>query len=133
MILRPPRSTLTDTLFPYTTLFRSDSITTRLAQLREGGGNIVSRISSNIRMLLGRDGIEAEVDGREKQPFSIWRKMQERHIPFEQWSDVIAFRVIVKRVDTCCQALGAMNRCRTAIARERACVGISGRLHGKLG
>src|SRR3546814_6827695 len=44
-----------------------DSINKRLTHLREGGGNIVARISSNIRMLLGRDGIEAEVDGREKQ------------------------------------------------------------------
>ena len=87
-----------------------DSINKRLEQLREGGGNIVTRISSNIRLLLGRDGIEAEVIGREKQPFSIWRKMQERHIPFEQLSDVIAFRVIVDSVEACYRALGAIHR-----------------------
>src|SRR3546814_7914680 len=76
-----------------------DSITKRLTHLREGGGNMVARISSNIRLLLGRDGIEAEVNGREKKPYSIWRKMQERHIPFEQLSDVIAFRVIVDSIE----------------------------------
>ncbi len=87
-----------------------DSITKRLVHLREGGGNIVARISSNIRMLLGRDGIEADVSGREKQPFSIWRKMQERHIPFEQLADVIAFRVIVDSVEACYRALGTIHR-----------------------
>jgi RelA/SpoT family (p)ppGpp synthetase len=87
-----------------------DSITKRLVHLREGGGNIIARISSNIRLLLGRDGIEAEVNGREKQPFSIWRKMQERHIPFEQLSDVIAFRVIVDSVEACYRALGTIHR-----------------------
>src|SRR3546814_9695448 len=57
-----------------------DSITKRLTHLREGGGNMVARTSSTIRLLLGRDGIEAEVNGREKQLYYIWRKMQERHI-----------------------------------------------------
>src|SRR3546814_311604 len=61
-------------------------------------------------MLLGRDGSETEVDCRKKQPFSIWRNMQERHIPFEQLSDVIAFRVIVNSVEACYRALGAIHR-----------------------
>src|SRR3546814_17911722 len=87
-----------------------DSIIKRLTHLREGGGNIVARISANIRRLLGRDGIEAEVNGREKKPYSIWRKMQERHIPFEQLSDVIAFRVIVDSVEACYRALGSIHR-----------------------
>ena len=51
------------------------TITKRLEQLRAGGGDVVKRISSGIRMLLARPGIEAEVSGREKQPYSIWRKM----------------------------------------------------------
>src|SRR3546814_4191184 len=69
-----------------------------------------ARISSNIRLLLGRAGIEAEVNGREKKPYSIWRKMQARHIPFEQLSDVIAFRVIVDSVEACYRALGSIHR-----------------------
>src|SRR3546814_18953944 len=87
-----------------------DSITKRLTHLREGGGNMVARISSNIRLLLGRDGIEAEVNGREKKPYSIWRKMQERHIPFEQLSNVIAVRVIVDSVEACYRELGSIHR-----------------------
>ena len=60
--------------------------------------------------LLARSGIEAEVSGREKHPYSIWRKMQERHISFEQLSDIMAFRAIVKDEDQCYAALGHIHR-----------------------
>ena len=86
------------------------SITRRLEQLKEGGGDLISRISSGLRMQLGRAGISAEIQGREKHPYSIWRKMAERHISFEQLSDVMAFRVIVKDVDECYKALGVLHK-----------------------
>jgi GTP diphosphokinase / guanosine-3',5'-bis(diphosphate) 3'-diphosphatase len=86
------------------------SIVKRLAHLHEGGGNLISRIGSGIRMLLGRNSISAEVMGREKHPYSIWKKMAERHISFEQLSDVMAFRVIVPDVEQCYRALGVIHR-----------------------
>ena len=87
-----------------------DSIMRRLEQLRAGGGDLIARITSGIKLLLAQNGIDAEVSGREKRPYSIWRKMQERHIPFEQLSDVIAFRVIVAEPDDCYRALGIIHR-----------------------
>jgi RelA/SpoT family (p)ppGpp synthetase len=87
-----------------------DSITKRLEQLQEGGGDRIARISSGIKMLLSRQGIEAEVTGREKHPYSIWRKMAERHISFEQLSDVMAFRAIVPDISNCYDALGIIHR-----------------------
>ncbi len=86
------------------------SIIKRQAQLRAGGGDMVARITSGIRLLLSQNGIEADVTGREKRPYSIWRKMQERHIAFEQLSDIMAFRVIVDDADDCYQALGVIHR-----------------------
>jgi GTP diphosphokinase / guanosine-3',5'-bis(diphosphate) 3'-diphosphatase len=86
------------------------SISKRLEQLHEGGGDRIARIGSGIRMLLARGGIEADVFGREKHPYSIWRKMEERHISFEQLSDVMAFRVIVGDADACYRALGVIHR-----------------------
>src|SRR3546814_15000625 len=82
------------------------AITTRLEQLRASGGDVVERISKDVRDVLGRHGVDALVTGREKRPFSIWRKMQERHIAFQQLSDVIAFRVIVEKPDDCYRPLG---------------------------
>ena len=86
------------------------SITRRLAQLHAEGGDIVSRIGLGLQLHLADNGLEAQVTGREKHPFSIWRKMAERHISFEQLSDVMAFRVIVADVDECYRALGLIQR-----------------------
>ncbi|WP_156680130.1 RelA/SpoT family protein [Sphingomonas profundi] len=87
-----------------------ESITRRLGQLKEGGGDQIARIGSGITLHLGRHGIRAEVTGREKHPYSIWRKMAERHISFEQLSDIMAFRVIVADPDQCYRALGLIHR-----------------------
>ncbi len=86
------------------------SITKRLDQLHEGGEDKIARISSGVKLLLSRAGIEAEVSGREKHPYSIWRKMAERHISFEQLSDVMAFRAIVPNADDCYKALGILHK-----------------------
>lgn len=87
-----------------------ESISKRLEQLQEGGGDRIARIASGLKLLLGRNGIEAEVSGREKHPYSIWKKMQERHISFEQLSDIMAFRVIVPKEEDCYRALGLIHR-----------------------
>ena len=87
-----------------------DTITKRLSTLRSGSGDLVKRITSGINLLLSREGVEAEIAGREKRPYSIWRKMSERHIAFEQLSDVMAFRVIVATPEDCYRALGIIHR-----------------------
>lgn len=55
------------------------------------------------------NGIKATVSGREKTPYSIWRKMQQKNASFEQLSDIMAFRIIVDDVATCYQALGIVH------------------------
>ena len=87
-----------------------DSITRRLAQLKEGGGDKVARIASGLQLMLGQAGLDVTVSGREKHPFSIWRKMQERHISFEQLTDVMAFRVITDSTEDCYRALGVIHQ-----------------------
>ena len=86
------------------------SITKRLEQLHAGGGDKIARIGSGLKLLLSRAGIEADVSGREKHPYSIWKKMAERHISFEQLSDVMAFRAIVADTDACYAALGLIHQ-----------------------
>ncbi len=86
------------------------SITRRLAQLHAEGGDIVSRIGLGLQLHLADNGMTAEVTGREKHPYSIWKKMAERHISFEQLSDVMAFRVIVDDLPDCYAALGHIHR-----------------------
>ena len=82
------------------------SILRRLAQLHASGGDLVSRIGLGLQLHLADHGLEGEVLGREKHPYSIWKKMAERHISFEQLSDVMAFRVILPEIGDCYRALG---------------------------
>ncbi len=87
-----------------------DTITGRLAKLTAGGKDQVARISREFTELLKASLIEADVSGREKHPYSIWRKMQERHVSFEQVTDIIAFRIITPTDDDCYKALGLIHR-----------------------
>ncbi len=86
------------------------TITGRLAKLTAGGKDKVAAISREFKELLAKNGIEADVSGREKHPYSIWRKMQERHVSFEQVTDIIAFRVITPTDADCYAALGLFHR-----------------------
>jgi guanosine-3',5'-bis(diphosphate) 3'-pyrophosphohydrolase len=85
------------------------SIAARLAQLRSQGSGRVEQVADSLRALVTAQGINALVTGREKRPYSIWRKMQGRGVSFEQLSDVIAFRLIVADEDHCYRALGAVH------------------------
>ncbi|HUD90990.1 bifunctional (p)ppGpp synthetase/guanosine-3',5'-bis(diphosphate) 3'-pyrophosphohydrolase, partial [Sphingobium sp.] len=87
-----------------------DSITKRLEQLKEGGHDKVDRIGAELQLLLGGKGMSVTVSGREKHPYSIWKKMQERHISFEQLTDVMAFRVITDTIEDCYRALGIIHQ-----------------------
>ncbi|MCM8730450.1 RelA/SpoT family protein [Hephaestia sp. GCM10023244] len=87
-----------------------ESITKRLDALREGDHDRIEKISSGLEQLLARAGIEAEISGREKHPYSIWKKMSERHVSLEQLSDVMAFRAIVGTEEECYRALGVIHR-----------------------
>ena len=87
-----------------------DSITRRLEHLKEGGHDKVDRIGAELQLLLGGNDLSVTVSGREKHPYSIWRKMQERHISFEQLTDVMAFRVITYSPADCYRALGIIHQ-----------------------
>ena len=87
-----------------------ESISTRLNRLREGeGAATIERIAEELKVVLGSHGVDTEVTGREKHPYSIWRKMAERHVSFETLTDVMAFRVIVPDIADCYRALGVLH------------------------
>jgi guanosine-3',5'-bis(diphosphate) 3'-pyrophosphohydrolase len=82
------------------------SITRRLEFLRERGEDLVEKVIIELKLILSDNGINAKITGREKTPYSIWRKMQKNEVGFEQLSDIMAFRVVVKNLDDCYKALG---------------------------
>jgi len=86
-----------------------ETVTTRLEYLRAQAGTLIEDVAEELRSTLADSGIEAEVSGREKRPYAIWRKMQREHIPFEQMADVVAFRVIVSDLEECYRTLGIVH------------------------
>ena len=87
-----------------------ESITKRLEALKVEGEDRIAKIGSGLKLLLSRGGVETEISGREKHPYSIWKKMSERHVSFEQLSDIMAFRAIVGSEEECYRALGIIHR-----------------------
>lgn len=86
------------------------TITGRLAQIRSEEGGQVDELALAIKQVLAEAGLNVEVSGREKHPYSIWRKMAERHVNFEQITDIMAFRVLTDNVDDCYRALGKLHQ-----------------------
>ncbi len=85
------------------------TITGRLAQIRSSDGGQVDAIALAIKQALAESGLKVEVSGREKHPFSIWIKMAERHVSFEQITDIMAFRVLAENDADCYKALGVLH------------------------
>ena len=83
-----------------------EAVTEKLASLRKSNEGLVEDIRAALAAKLDEVGIAAEVSGREKKPYAIWRKMANKQISLEQLSDIYAFRVIVGSIDDCYRVLG---------------------------
>jgi GTP pyrophosphokinase len=70
---------------------------------------VVGKVMEAIKRKLKDGKVEAQVNGREKHLYSIYRKMREKHLTFAQVLDVFAFRIVVKDVPSCYLALGALH------------------------
>ena len=81
----------------------------RLSINKKNRENSFKEISKNFTKILKNSGVNAKIVGREKTPFSIWKKMQSKRVSLEQLTDIIGFRVIVNDVVTCYKVLGVFH------------------------
>ncbi|MEX1235601.1 MAG: bifunctional (p)ppGpp synthetase/guanosine-3',5'-bis(diphosphate) 3'-pyrophosphohydrolase [Roseovarius sp.] len=86
------------------------SIMRRFIMLQRESGDVITRITGDIRKELAKVCIEAEVIGRAKKPYSIWRKMQEKDLAFSRLSDIYGFRIICETEGDCYAILGAIHQ-----------------------
>ncbi|WP_019961682.1 RelA/SpoT family protein [Woodsholea maritima] len=86
------------------------SITRRLSALRAQRSEAIAMVSEIIGQRLTEAGIDVRVFGREKRPYSIWRKLDRKGVSFEEIADIYAFRVITETVDECYRALGVIHQ-----------------------
>ena len=84
-------------------------VSARLDALAERNKHLITEIEQQLTKKLADRGIVARVLGRRKRAYSIWRKMERKSVGFEQLSDIFGFRVIVKTVADCYQALGIVH------------------------
>ena len=82
----------------------------RLDEIKDDKVNSFKSISFQLSDLLNQNNLTAEIIGREKTPFSIWRKVQKKRTSLEQITDIIGFRVIVKTIEDCYKALGIFHK-----------------------
>ena len=85
------------------------SIESRLATLRDPSKGVIKEIEAELTEELAKNKIKAKVKGREKRPYSIWRKMERKAIGFEQLSDIYGFRVVVPSIEDCYRAVGIVH------------------------
>ena len=104
------REELEDLAFRNLNAEAHETIARRLQDLTDRSGKLVEQVASGLRAKLGTNGVPAEVGGRRKRAYSIWRKMERKSVAFEQLSDVFGFRVMVETVDDCYRALGIVHR-----------------------
>ncbi len=81
----------------------------RLADLRSRNVKLIATIEHELSEALLKRGISAEVKGREKSSYSVFRKMENKSIAFEQLSDIYGFRVVVGAVEDCYRAVGVVH------------------------
>ena len=86
-----------------------ESILTRFESIESGKENFVDQIVQHIKNTLSTNGMEADVSGRRKTPYSTWMKMKQKDVGIDQLSDIVAFRVIVDSVEDCYRALGIIH------------------------
>ena len=81
----------------------------RLDNIKENNLSNFKNISDQFSLLLKNNDVNAKIYGREKTPFSIWRKVQKKRTSLEQITDIIGFRIILENVENCYKALGVLH------------------------
>ncbi len=103
------REELEDLSFRQLTPDAYRSIEQRLASMREKDKGLIAEIEQELTDALAARKIRARVKGREKRPYSIWRKMQRKAVGFEQLSDIYGFRVVLGSIEDCYRAVGVVH------------------------
>ncbi len=82
----------------------------RLDEIKLDKKNLFEELSFELSSILNENNLNPEIYGREKTPFSIWRKVQKKRVSLEQVTDIVGFRVILNNIDDCYKTLGIFHK-----------------------
>ena len=103
------RDELEDLSFQVLNFDARELIKKRLDEIKDNRTTSINNVSNEFTDVLNESGLESEIVGREKTPFSIWRKVQKKRVSLEQITDIIGFRIILNTTDDCYKALGVFH------------------------
>ncbi len=109
------RDELEDLSFEILNKEARDLIQERLKFIKNNRDDNFKIISAELINLLQYNGVVAKIAGREKTPFSIWRKMQNKKVSLEQLTDIVGFRILLNSVEDCYKTLGILHSKYSAI------------------
>ena len=109
------RDELEDLAFKVLNPEARNSILRRFINLRDQSEDLIPSIIKDIRTLLSANSIQASITGREKKPYSIWRKMEEKQQSFSRLSDIYGFRIISENEGDAYRVLGAVHQRWTGV------------------
>ncbi|WP_397408224.1 RelA/SpoT family protein [Polaromonas sp.] len=101
---------LQDLAFQHLFPWRYATLTKALARARGRRRDVIKRVQSEVEAAFASAGIQVHIYGREKALYSIYRKMDEKHLSFAQVTDIYGFRVIVSSVTACYTAMGVLHQ-----------------------
>tara|TARA_B110001452_G_scaffold263519_1_gene265076 strand:- start:714 stop:2459 length:1746 start_codon:yes stop_codon:yes gene_type:complete len=82
----------------------------RLDEIKKDKDDTFKSLSFELSEILNLNYLKAEIFGREKTPFSIWRKVQKKRISLEQITDIVGFRIILHSIEDCYKTLGIFHK-----------------------
>ncbi len=103
------RDELEDLSFQVLNFEARELIKNRLDEIKDNRTTSIKNVSHEFTDVLNQNGLKCEIVGREKTPFSIWRKVQKKRVSLEQITDIIGFRIILNTIDDCYKALGVFH------------------------
>ncbi|UNK37111.1 bifunctional (p)ppGpp synthetase/guanosine-3',5'-bis(diphosphate) 3'-pyrophosphohydrolase [Shinella sp. H4-D48] len=110
MGMQDMREELEDLSFRHINPEAYETVSRKLEELSQRNEGLIRKIEEELRELLVVNGLpDALVKGRQKKPYSVFRKMQSKSLSFEQLSDVYAFRILVDDIPACYAALGIVH------------------------
>ena len=109
------RDELEDLSFSVLNTKARNLIVERLKFIKSNRFDNFKAVSDELTILLKENGVDATITGREKTPFSIWRKIQNKKISLEHLTDIIGFRLIVNSINECYKSIGVLHSKYSAI------------------
>ena len=109
MGMQDMRDELEELSFQHLNADAYETVTKRLLELSEKNSGLIRKIEIELEALFEEQGLKATVTGRQKKPYSVFKKMQSKSLSFEQLSDIYGFRIVVNSIEDCYRALGIVH------------------------